>query len=282
MSYLARIGGDHFEYRPLDFYWPLLAVAAAEGIARLGGCVAIWVRRAISARGERKGAPAPFVHMAALVLFLPILFYANAIQGALLYEGSRVVEFRKHLYNELSEANAGKWLAAPGMSKLAAVSNGLRRQSTLRYAPSSWAEHRTFAKLRFREWQSYENMPRGTIFPDDAVGAALALGFESYYLPDLEIIDQFGLADATVARNPITRPGRRQIAHERQPPPGYLKQRGVNIYVKPAARSAADALRAASYAIEVGPNLWMPFDSNNRQWVAESFADRGLRSRPAR
>ena len=24
MAYVMRIGGDHFEYRPLDFYWPLL------------------------------------------------------------------------------------------------------------------------------------------------------------------------------------------------------------------------------------------------------------------
>ena len=24
MAYLLPIGGDHFEYRPLDFYWPLL------------------------------------------------------------------------------------------------------------------------------------------------------------------------------------------------------------------------------------------------------------------
>ena len=40
MAYLLPIGGDHFEYRPLDFYWPLLAVPAAEGIALLGFSVA--------------------------------------------------------------------------------------------------------------------------------------------------------------------------------------------------------------------------------------------------
>jgi len=85
-----------------------------------------------------------------------------------------------------------------------------------------------------------------------------------------------------VARNPRTRPGRRQLAHERQPPPGYLRQRGVNFIVQPAARDAADALRVASYALKVGPNLWMSFDSDNRQWVVERFAGRELRSRPAR
>lgn len=40
MNYLARIGGDHFEYRPLDFYWPLLAVAVAEGLLFLGTLMA--------------------------------------------------------------------------------------------------------------------------------------------------------------------------------------------------------------------------------------------------
>ena len=40
MLFLARLGGDNIEFRPLDFYWPLLAVPAVEGIARLGGWIA--------------------------------------------------------------------------------------------------------------------------------------------------------------------------------------------------------------------------------------------------
>ena len=40
MVYVMRIGGDHFEYRPLDFYWPLLALPAAEGMVHLGGWIA--------------------------------------------------------------------------------------------------------------------------------------------------------------------------------------------------------------------------------------------------
>ncbi len=42
-AYVARVGGDHFEYRPLDFYWPLLAVAAAVGLAHAGARLAAWV-----------------------------------------------------------------------------------------------------------------------------------------------------------------------------------------------------------------------------------------------
>ena len=40
MHYLMRIGGDVFEYRPMDFYWPLLAVPTSVGIVWLGGALA--------------------------------------------------------------------------------------------------------------------------------------------------------------------------------------------------------------------------------------------------
>jgi len=183
------------------------------------------------------------------------------------------------MHSELNDENAGRWLVAPGMAKLAAISNTLRRESTLALAPSPWMEHRAFlVSRRIPWWKPYENMARGTL-PDDAVGEAGALGVKSYYLPDLEIIDLYGLTDATVARNPQTRAGRRRLAHERQPPPGYLKQRGVNMIVRPAARSRGEAISRASYAIEVGPNLWMPFESNDHQWVAQRFAGLNLTRR---
>ncbi len=277
MNYLARVGGDHFEYRPLDFYWPLLAVAASEGILHLGTRIATWVGQ-IRNRPHGGGlTPRAW----ALMLFASVLIYAGAIQGALLYEGSKEVVHRAHMYSELNEENAGWWLVAPGMSKLVAMSNTLHRKTTMHFAPSPWMEHRAFERQQLRLWKPYENMARGTL-PDDAVGAIKALGVESYYLPDLEIIDRHGLADATIARNPQTVVGRRRLAHECQPPPGYLEKRGVNFRVYPATRSVATALRYTHYALEVGPDLWMPFDAKDHQWVAERFAGRNIRSRPSR
>ena len=38
--YVMRIGGDIFEFHPLDFYWPLLALPAATGIVLLGRRIA--------------------------------------------------------------------------------------------------------------------------------------------------------------------------------------------------------------------------------------------------
>ena len=303
MNYLARIGGDHFEYRPLDFYWPLLAVAAAEGLQVIGTFMATWVKRQYGkhrkegGRSVRKSRNRPkreegsqSVAMAGgmwavrawvLMLFAPVLLYAGSIQGAVLYEGAKVVGYRSQMHTELNEGNAGRWLVLPGMSKLAAMSNTLRKASRVAASPSPWMEHRAFARWRLQQWKPYENMARGTL-PDDAVAPVGSLGVQSYYLPDLTIIDMGGLADKTVARNPQTRETRgwpRAIAHERQPPPGYLAQRGTNFHVFQATRSVAEALQFAYYAIEVGPGLWMPFDSDDHQWVAERFAGLNLKRR---
>ncbi len=296
MVYVMRIGGDHFEYRPLDFYWPLLALPAAEGIACIGSRLAAfdWRRIPIPTALLTKGKTVlrqaesrqsldsyllwlPGARTCALILFVPVVFYCGAIQAALFFEGAKIDKRILKLHIELDEGNAGWLLAAPGMPALASISNDLRRQSAVHSVASPFAEHREFTKEMLRMWQPYENMKRGVI-PEDALTAGGGLG-RFYYFPDLRAIDIFGLTDATVARNPVTTPNhRRAIAHDRSPPPGYLDQRGVNIYVFAASSSEAQALGRGQYAVKVGPDLWMPFNSDDHEWVAASFAGHDLRS----
>ena len=80
MAYLLPIGGDHFEFRPLDFYWPLLAAPAADGIALLGSGISTGLQKLVPPTAGR-----PYT----IALFLPVLFYANAIQGVLYLRGPR-------------------------------------------------------------------------------------------------------------------------------------------------------------------------------------------------
>ena len=160
---------------------------------------------------------------------------------------------------------------------LVAVSNDLRRQTSRQMVASPFTQAREFANQQLRTWKPYENMENGVI-PDDALTVGGAIGIRFYYLPDLKVIDFHGLTDATVARNPVEEPNhRRVIAHDRQPPPGYLEERGVNFTIHPPATSELQALGRAEYAVEVGPALWMPFDSPDRQWVFDRFAGRDLR-----
>ena len=272
MAYVMRIGGDHFEYRPLDFYWPLLAVPASMGIVYLGSRIANrrWLRRlpprlAVGAR------------TCAFVLFVPVLFYTSAIQGTLLFEGAAIRERIVKLHIELDDGNAAWLLAAPGMPMLVAVSNDLRRQASRQAVASPFAEHREFANERLRTWKPYENMETGVI-PDDALMVGCTIGIRFYYVPDLKVIDFCGLTDATVARNPVERPNHQRVmAHDRRPPVGYVEQRGVNFTIHPPATSELQALGRAEYAVKVGPALWMPFDSPDRQWVFDRFAGRDLR-----
>ena len=153
---------------------------------------------------------------------------------------------------------------------LVAVSNDLNRQTARQLVASPFTEHREFANKQLRSWKPYENMENGVI-PDDALMAGGGLGIRFYYLPDLKVIDIFGLTDATVARNPVERPNhQRQIAHDRRPPAGYLEQRGVNFIIRKPATSEFQALGSAEYAVKVGPALWMPFDSpiGSGSWTA--------------
>ena len=276
MAYLLRIGGDCFGYRPLDFYWPLLAVPMAVGIVHLGSWTAdgLWRIQRFAFCARRAGPWA-----CTLVLFIPVLFYASAIQGVLLFEGAGTRHRSPLQHIELNEENAGWLLAVPGMPMLVAISNDLRKQSAPHFVGLSMRLGQRAINKRRLQYRKYETVGRGVI-PDDAVAALAFLGVTSYYLQGLKIIDIHGLTDTTVARNPVRRPNHERImAHDRQPPPGYLQQRGVNFLPYPSASSVAEALARANYALQIGPEFWMPFDVGDHQWANERFANRDLQAR---
>ena len=277
MQYLAQIGGDTFEYRPMDFYWPLLAVPASVGIVRLGGAIAGRAQRMRSfAWGRRVIAS---TSACALLLFVPVVVYANGMQGVLLYRGATAPESLLISSNEFDASSIGWLLSAPGIPVLAEASNVLRSSlSKHTIALPVIRRNRWFANDQLEKYRPYERAWRG-VLPDDAVMATKAVGVVPYYLPDLTFVDNYGLTDKTVARSPFTRVGARRLAHERIPPPGYLEERGVNFTIYPPQPSADDALARASYAVQVGPDLWMPFDTHDHQWAYTRFAQHGLQTR---
>ena len=157
VAYVLRIGGDHFEYRPLDFYWPLLALPAAAGIVHLGS------RIASRLRPLRRLPRLPAPSACALVLFLPVLFYAGAFQGALLFAAAKIDERIWQTHVELDDANAGWLMAAPGMPMLTARAGDLRRSLIRQFVAMRFVEHREFANRQLRRWKPYENMENGVI-----------------------------------------------------------------------------------------------------------------------
>ncbi len=258
MAYVARIGGDRFGYRLLDVYWPLLAVPAAAGIVQLGRGLAATVRQWPPCPTRRSATRA---RIAALLLFLPVVFYCGAIQAT------------RHFSDSKSGKTTLGWLqTAPGMPTLVSLSEDLKKTLN-RSGIRSIAILKGAERTPLREWRPYTNMARG-IIPADALAFTAPAGIPPYFVPDLRFIDTWGLTDATIARNPVTRPNsRRKMNHDRQPPPGYLAARGVNFAVHPSATSREEALARALYAVPVGPDLWMPFDAPSLAWVAARFEE---------
>ena len=265
MAYVMRIGGDHFEYRPLDFYWPLLAVPASVAILHLGGWLREWLRPQTKGRGR-----APVV---ALGLFFPLLFYTTVVQNTyLLYWETK--DDRPHLIRAVHQL----MLRVPGTLPLFAIADELTRALMHQFVALRASGHRAFARPRIRAWAPYERLDRDVI-PDDAVMAMGAIGIPSFYVPVLTVVDLYGLTDATVARHPVATPNRHRVmAHERRPPPGYLDERGVNFTLHPLMEDGLWALTRAHYAVRVGPDLWMPFDTPDHQWAVDRFSGRELRS----
>ena len=265
MAYIARIGGDLFGYRMIDVYWPLLGVPAAAGIASLGG----WLGARFGANNRVTWPRAP--RSCALILFLPVVLYCGVIQAMWPLLNHKGEENRP---TQPQEKAVGWLLALPGISTLTALSSDPRR--TLRDAwilagPSILNKTYDVHYHRFMRWQPYQNMERG-IIPDDALALEGILGIPPYFVLDLKFIDRYGLSDATIARHPVTVPNnRRRIAHDRFPPPGYLSERGVNFSLYPPAASEERALKRARYAVQVGPDVWMPFDAPDLEWVAARF-----------
>lgn len=257
MAYVARLGGDHFEYRPLDVYWPLLAVPAVVGIAHLGAGLAAagrWLRMGTAWHSAAR------IRIYTLVLFLPVVFYCGSIQSTLRFSGP---PFK-------TESFARLWIV-PGIPLLVSLCHDLRKLLG-QYWSSVTHGHARTARILLERWGPYSNVARG-IIPDDALMFTAPAGIVPYFLPDLRFIDAWGLTDATIARTPVTSPQRRggKIAHQRQPPSGYLTVRGVNFSVHPAVASREEALGRALYAAPVGPDLWMPFDAPSLDWVAARF-----------
>ena len=260
MAYIARIGGGLFEYRLLDFYWPLLAVPAATGIIHLG----MWASSAV-----RRVQPLAAFGLAVspgsctLAIFLPVVFSCYVVQATLLFAQ---VHDSYPGFSQLKEKNILWSLVAPGMHALDYLKDDLmyhRRGAGLRF----------FARRELRKWRSYQNSTRG-IIPAEALALTKAAGIKPYFIPDLKFIDFRGLTDTTIARNPITHRPNRPLrpAHSRRPTLDYLRKRGVNFQIHPAATSEEEAFTRAIYAVQVGPDLWLPFDAPSLDWVADRFA----------
>jgi arabinofuranosyltransferase len=271
--YLFELGGDHFEFRPLDFWWPLLAVACADAIVAL----ATWLEGAVRARAApwadwawRAGATAGCVVLAA---------YAGLVQFAhfcLTYDlNGRDGTYR--IVVPLDVESFPALGAVPFLDRFLPAYNAAQRYCAAHSVAARWIEHREFWRVQEQVYGVYEPYVTAETFPDDAVAIAGSIGVYGYAVWSLTIIDGLGLTDRTIAHYDVVPPNAdRQMAHDRSAPPGYLESRGVNLGIEHAQHSEQAAFAVSPYVIRLSDDLWMPLDVRDHDWIRSAFAGRNL------
>jgi len=243
--YVAYCGGDHFEYRPLDVYFPLLAVLLYDGLVfaaqRFGAGLALtWAGACCTA-----------------VAILPILthvdFPAEYVPGFPggypRADGNRdLIDLRRH-----------PWLAAvPGASAYLQSYDAAFQVLSLHFVGLRQEEHRQFLATVEPEGRLLGRMVGEGLLPRDAFIAIPCVGAIPYF-SNLRTLDELGLTDKVVARQPMPPTAERAMAHDKTASNDYLEATGVDLaapWMEPhiLTGNPAEVENWRSLAREAGPD----------------------------
>ena len=214
LVYVAAIGGDHFEYRPLDLYFPLLFLLMADGVA-------VWAK----SRARTLAAAAYLVLVGAGLTVIPweshrqfISQYRSGFPGLALQNMSEARDFLAPGRNPV--------LSQPGLSTLATAHRDLLRWLTYHFVGVRQEEHRMFLATAIAEGRELRRLRDLGVLPQDTYIAVDCVGAIPY-ISDLHTLDRLGLTDAHVAHSA---PVREMMAHAKSATLEYARQRGVDLW----------------------------------------------------
>ncbi len=247
MAYIALIGGDHFEFRPLDLYFPFLFILLYAGTlhwaqSRRGRRLAPIYAAAVLAglawlpwQGHRQFPMDQYIvafpgeHEPpedTSVFWLPPRLHNaspmyNLVQFPVLQ--TRMEAAKRHL-DPGRDAVLGRWALRP----IAEAYQGLVRKTTMHFVGIRQEEHRLFLEAVAPEGRLMGRLSSEGVFPPDAYIAVSSVGAIPYY-SRLRTLDRLGLNDALVARAGLRVEGR-AMAHERHATLEYARERGVDFW----------------------------------------------------
>ncbi len=214
--YALVVGGDHFEYRVLAHTVPLLALAFAWAVVRL----------------ELRALP-------------------TAVVGLLLLAGSNLLPWSLCWHSRgFTTRGESHMLVVPLAPKLPAplrdyarTWDGLQRTLVDHYVCIRRQEHMVFEQFQRSYLPSREEGAQAFTGVDNPVISSPTVGVLGWVYPHAAIIDILGLNDWVVARTPMTHERGRVMAHDREPPPGYMGEFEPVLYTRegklhPAERAA--------------------------------------------
>ena len=216
LLYIVSIGGDHFEYRPLDLYFPFLFLLMRDGAEHL-------CRSALRAAGALCCLAAALARLVLLPYrthaLYPLDRYRLGSPGGWAQQAAQPFLYREDALLGLPDL--------PGLGGAVRSYLGLLREATGSFVGLRAEEHADFLDSVAREGIALRRLvERGTLPPDtyiaiDSVGAIP-------YLSRLRTLDRRGLTDREVARTGFT--GEGLLAHEKQASVAYAAARGVDLW----------------------------------------------------
>jgi arabinofuranosyltransferase len=192
--YTFIIGGDHFEYRVYSQLVPLFFLSAA------------W----FAAWAFKRGAAI----LAALVLFI---LFSWPIPWAHYALSKDLTDRASTRFMRIAVAEHVPFFMQP----LGLVWDELQDWLIAKRICTRHQEHQQFWLDRMRRTPSREIGQR-IAWADRPVMAAESVGIFAWSLPNVAIIDKYGLNDRVVAHAPVDPEQERSMAHERHPPSGYV------------------------------------------------------------
>jgi hypothetical protein len=220
--YVAAVGGDHFEYRPLDLYFAPCFLLLCDGAKLFAGSS---LRRVL----------ATAAYLGIVLVFLVAL----PLQSALEFPDRHIGGFPGRA---AGRGGSASFLAPersllydlPGLRLVAGVYRDLLRRTTASLVGVRAEEHRLFADLALAEGRRLRAPRDAGVLPGDTHLALPSIGAVGY-LSGFRILDRLGLTDAEVARAP-SRPVPRLAAHAKSASFATAASRGVDLWTLDAVR----------------------------------------------
>lgn len=253
--YVMAIGGDHFEYRPLDFYLPLVFILFADGVAA-------WASSRLRTAAVAAYSAVVVFALAWLPLRSHLEFPANYLPGFPGSYAKSIPEGEQFLSPERDPV-----FRLPLLRGVATAHRDLVRSLTTHFTGIRQEEHRLFFEKVAGESQTLEALIAEGTLPRDLYVALNCVGVIPYRT-NLRTLDRLGLTDAHVARTPFVND---LAAHGKYATFEYARERGVDLWsaepvllVCPAGTNRLEeAIRAAqagqsdSYAADLGSGKFL-------------------------
>ena len=221
LLYIVSLGGDHFEYRPFDLYFPFLFLLAGDGVNFL-----------VASRPHpaRKLAVALAVAIVAAGLFwIPWRSHAQfPVKYTVGYPGS------SHDAGPFLDPARDPVLKWPVLRTLAGAHRELLARVTSRLVGARQEEHRAFYGVVRDQAAILKALVASGTIPPDAHVAMSCVGVIPYET-GLRTLDRFGLTDAVVARSPAL-PGW-PMAHDKLATIDYAASIGVDFWAEDPVKS---------------------------------------------